>query len=163
MSEPTVAVWSDDVIGAGLRQLQAEIRDTNIALGWYDDIEDRTVGEDLALLHSEVSEMLEAYRSWGLDDATASEAPHHERCSVSRLTYPTVLDSKPVSEGGACTCESQGQTRLPKPEGIGSEAADVLIRLLDNCERYGIDLMAETRRKMTFNRTRSYRHGGKRL
>jgi hypothetical protein len=107
--------------------------------------------------------MMEAFRKWGLEDATAAEAPHHKRCSVSRLTYPSIRDSKPVSEGGACTCEAHGQTRLPKPEGIGSECADVLIRLLDFCDRRGVDLMGETRRKMTFNLTRGYRHGGKRL
>lgn len=163
MSERTVAVWSDAVASQVFRSLQAEIAAVNTACGWYDDIEDRTIGDDCALIHSEVSEMLEAYRDHGLADATASEAPHHERCSVSRLTYPTRIDSKPVYEGGACTCEVHGQTRLPKPEGFGSEAADVLIRLLDTCDRRGVDLMAETRRKITFNKTRAYRHGGKRM
>lgn len=49
-----------------------------------------------------------------------------------------------------------------KPEGVGSEMADVLIRLLDSCASHGIDLFAEYRRKMAFNATRPYRHGGKR-
>lgn len=50
-----------------------------------------------------------------------------------------------------------------KPDDVGSELADVLIRLLDDCYRNGIDLEAEYERKMAFNRTRSYRHGNKRL
>ena len=50
-----------------------------------------------------------------------------------------------------------------KPEGIGSEAADVLIRLLDTCERFGINLSAEFDRKLNYNETRGHRHGNKKL
>ena len=46
-----------------------------------------------------------------------------------------------------------------KPEGVGSEFADVLIRLLDYCDRFGVDLEAEYARKMEYNETRGYRHG----
>ena len=48
-----------------------------------------------------------------------------------------------------------------KPDDVGSELADILIRLLDTCKRYDVDLEAEYERKMAYNRTRSYRHGGK--
>lgn len=83
-------------------------------------------------LHSEVSEAWEAWRSWGFADATSS-----------------VVDQ---GDGHA----------LPKPEGVGSELADVFIRLLDTSRMFGVDLAAEVHRKMAFNRTREYRHGGKR-
>ena len=93
-------------------------------------------GDDVALLHSEVSEMLEAFRDGGYDDLTLGG---------------------PILNG-------DGQVvGLPKPEGVGSEAADVLIRLLDVCRRRGIDLVTEFERKNAYNRTRGYRHGGKRL
>lgn len=49
-----------------------------------------------------------------------------------------------------------------KPEGIPIELADVFIRLVDACARYGIDLEAVVQQKMAYNRTRPYRHGGKR-
>ena len=49
-----------------------------------------------------------------------------------------------------------------KPEGIPSEFADILIRLLEESERRGIDLMEAYEEKMAYNRTRPHRHGGKR-
>lgn len=113
------------------KAMQAEIREVNTANGWHDGAE-RPFGDDIALLHTEVSEMYEAFRQWGLEDAT--------------------------SDGAA-----RGTGQLPKPEGVGSEAADVLIRLLDTCDRNGIDLGAEYERKLAHNRTRGYRHGGRRV
>ena len=49
-----------------------------------------------------------------------------------------------------------------KPEGFPSELADVVIRIADLCGRTGIDLDAAVREKMTYNESRSFRHGGKR-
>lgn len=50
-----------------------------------------------------------------------------------------------------------------KPEGIPSELADVIIRILDTCEAYGIDIDSAIALKMKYNEGRTYRHGGKRL
>ena len=114
-----------------LRKMQTEVVKCNTDNGWYD--KDRTYGEGLALIHSEVSEWLEALRRWGTDDVTG----------------------RGFQDGTGIL--------LPKPEGVGSEAADVLIRLLDECNRQGIDLGFEYRRKMEYNKTRGYRHGNKLL
>lgn len=187
-------------MGKSLAELTAEIRENNIAKGWRPaegGPGENTFGDYLALLHSEVSEALEAYRDHRLQDATAS-----------------------------LTCGPTGVAILPKPEGVGSELADVLIRLLDMCDVfgikpfdmdceladvapaplvpgsfgdhmallhfraaqivptwrtvnqllatflrtlvavsgcYGIDLTAEVERKVAYNRTRSFRHGGRAL
>ena len=48
-----------------------------------------------------------------------------------------------------------------KPEGFPVEVADGFIRILDLCGYLGIDLSAETARKMAYNETRAFRHGGK--
>jgi NTP pyrophosphatase (non-canonical NTP hydrolase) len=114
-----------------LEQIQQEVFEVNNANGWFDS--ERTVGDDIALLHSEVTEMFEAYRDHGFDD-------------VTRVAEPDEVEPSPI-----------------KPEGFGSEAADVLIRLVDTCRRYGIDLRAEYVRKIAFNRTRGYRHGGRKI
>lgn len=107
-----------------------EIFEVNKANGWFDT--ERTFGDDIALLHSEVSEMFEAYRDWGMKDMTFTKDKH--------------------------TNGNPG-----KPEGVGSEAADIYIRLLDTCRRYGIDLDFEYERKIKHNAGRGYHHGGKLL
>lgn len=117
-----------------LEEYQDEIVRNTKEKGWYDT--DRSFGDDIALLHSEVSEMFEAFRDHGTDDVTQR---------------PTQVVSGIV------------MTSIPKPEGVGSEAADVMIRLLDTCARYGIDLRYELERKIEYNSTRPYRHGGKRV
>lgn len=49
-----------------------------------------------------------------------------------------------------------------KPCGIPYELADVVIRVLDICGLYDIDIADAVETKMAYNRTRPYRHGGKR-
>jgi len=49
-----------------------------------------------------------------------------------------------------------------KLEGVPSELADILIRVADLAEYYGINLTTVVREKMQYNNTRPYRHGGKR-
>lgn len=46
-----------------------------------------------------------------------------------------------------------------KPEGVPSEAADILIRLLDWCGEEGINLEAAVLEKMAYNETRANMHG----
>ena len=48
-----------------------------------------------------------------------------------------------------------------KPEGIPSELADTVIRIMDMCDHYGIDLEAAIVEKHQFNKSRPYRHGNK--
>jgi len=50
---------------------------------------------------------------------------------------------------------------IPEFSGVEEEFADVLIRVLDTCEKRGYRLIDAVMAKMEFNRTRSYKHGGK--
>lgn len=93
-----------------LKQMEAEVKAYCIEKGWYDD--DVPFHQAMALLHEEVSEAGHAWRDHGLEDAT-SETPWYDD------------ENKPV---------------LPKPEGVPSEFADVLIRLLDDSGRYKMDI-----------------------
>jgi hypothetical protein len=94
---------------------------------------------------SELSEALEAYRDkiWSatctpLAYMSTDTSDHHPGCS--------------------------GKSHVaPKPVGVGPELADVFIRLLDMCDLWGIDLVAETTRVIEYGRTREFRHGGRQL
>lgn len=119
--------------GKKLSNMQQLVKEVNEANGWFES--DRTFGDDMALLHSEVSECFEAYRKHNIDDVT------QELCGLA--------------------AHDLGVSHLCKPEGVGSELADVLVRLLDTCERYNIDLEAEFNRKLRYNATRGYRHGNR--
>lgn len=48
-----------------------------------------------------------------------------------------------------------------KPEGFGIELADCVIRIMHLCGQLNIDLENALEIKMTYNDTRSFRHGGK--
>lgn len=52
-------------------------------------------------------------------------------------------------------------SRPNKPEGVPIELADAVIRILDLCEDWGIDLEEAIRIKVAYNETRPIRHGGK--
>ena len=106
----------------GLRDLCFRIA---VSKGWHDkhDKDDpQTFPTLLCLVHSEVSEALEAYRRGAI--------PH---------------------------CYDIG----PKPGGIPSELADIIIRVMDLCGLYGIDIDKAVKEKLQYNESRPYRHGGK--
>lgn len=88
--------------------------------GWCD--REVSIPEQIALIHSEASEALEAWRN-----------------------------KEPLSH-----TDEHG-----KPQGVASEYADILIRVLHYSALLGIDLEAEFVRKMAYNDTREHRHGGK--
>lgn len=95
-----------------IKDLQSEVHATAREKGWYE--KDRNAGELIALMHSELSEGLEALRH--PDD---------------------------------------------KENNLGEEMADVVIRIMDACEYWNIDLEAEILKKMEKNRNRPYKHGKK--
>lgn len=105
----------------------------------------RTFGDEIALMHSELSEALEAFRVHGLEHGYSGGPWEY-----APANSPDVLDG---TYNG----------RMLKPEGVASELADLFIRLLDTCAHLRIDLAEETITKMLYNETRSIRHGGKAL
>lgn len=52
-------------------------------------------------------------------------------------------------------------TEKGSPEGVPSELADVVIRIMDMCEYYQIDLEKTLLEKHEYNKKRAFRHGNK--
>ena len=95
-----------------LSDLQKEAHAIAKEHGWWD--EERTFGDCIALVHSELSEAREAYRDIGL------------------------ATTNPVRKTGLG--DALYERHLHECEGVGSELADVVIRVADMAEFYGVDL-----------------------
>ena len=54
-------------------------------------------------------------------------------------------------------------SNVEKPEGIPIELADCIIRILDYCGKVGINIEEAISFKHEYNKTRPYRHGGKKM
>lgn len=105
-----------------LNDLSDRIHDNSKKHGfWEDDLTEEQWGAiKLALVHSEVSEALEALREGNIR-----------------------VESK---SGG-------------KPEGLGSELADIIIRVLDLAAYFDLNIQQLVLTKMHYNETRPYKHG----
>jgi NTP pyrophosphatase (non-canonical NTP hydrolase) len=130
---------------AVLSDMADECHAVAVEHGWWGDLDmggkpqtdGRNFGEILALIHSEVSEALEAYRSG--QPINEMQYEHHDGLG----------------------CVEKGCKAPKKPSGVPSEMADILIRVFDACGAYGIDIGAAVAEKVEYNRSRPYRHGGK--
>lgn len=125
----------------GITALAEAVHKTAVDHGWWDINEDgsRNMGEMIALMHSELSEALE---SWRDNEPTL----HYKYAGYAPARY----ELSPTIDG-----------ILGKPCGLASEFADVIIRILDTCERMDIPIARALIEKNAYNQTRPYRHGGK--
>lgn len=122
-----------------MEKLQKKAHATSRSKGFWDGPDNENIPTKLCLMHSEISEWLEAYRK--------SNPP----CDKSI----EIIDPK-------CRTEQDpvGHRRIRSDE---EEAADIFIRLLDLCEHQGIDLVQVTLAKMRYNEGREHKHGGKKV
>ncbi len=117
-------------------ELAQEAHETTKSKGFYDNPPNFPTA--IALMHSELSEALEEYRK-EYDMTTI----YHEASG-----HPEISPEQGILYGW-------------KPEGIPTELADVIIRILDTCAYYGIDIDRAIKLKMDFNKQRPPKHGGK--
>lgn len=143
------------IMGYGNKSLN-DWRDDAVRIAHEHGFKDASVGEDMALIHSEVSEALEAYRA-GMS------------ISENRYELAVVVDGHSVTETFPTPRAAREHPSKvnpldePKPVGVPSEIADVIIRCLHFAGKHNIDIEQAVREKMAFNESRPVRHGGKKL
>lgn len=141
-------------IADGFEVLSDAIASNNYEKGWRAPNtpldQTRPVGDLIALLHSEVTEAFEAYRNNEPD-------LWYEYDFGDEKTTPTdVMATQPTY-----TTPGHSNVIFGKPQGIASELADVIIRVLDMAEEKRIPLMRAIFDKHAYNQTRPWKHGGK--
>lgn len=126
-----------------LSELGERIRTINEKNGWITP-EDDTLDHQIAVLALVISEVVEAIEE--LRNGHAVTETYYSGSNVSPFD-----PSSPTNPDGS----------MRKPEGVPTELADALIRLLDFFDARGIDPDLAVEGKLLYNETRGYRHGGK--
>lgn len=111
---------------------------------------DRGFPEEISLIHSEVSEALEEWRD-GRDFNEVHYTAKYERLDYKGEVVKVEIPAPQFRADGS----------MNKPEGIGMEAADSIIRWADCDENRGLDLGERIVEKHRYNVTRPYMHGKK--
>lgn len=141
-----------------LNKAAKEIHDLSRANGFWEG--ERNPFEVLALIHSEVSEALEEIRDGNWKPAiqwTASRRTAGPSLEFRDGEVWTVGDfPRQVTDA-----ELIGWGYDPKPVGLPSELADIVIRVLDACAAWNIDIEQAIALKHNYNRTRPFKHGRK--
>lgn len=165
-----------------LGRLAIEIHRTARSKGWWD--KDRSMAEVLLNIGSEVHE---AWKDWvkGLEPNeiryTYDVEPGTKRRNIEELLVDAAPGTRQAWERFQLQERlrtEQGQDFVPprdradlqllvragilEPHGIPYELADIIIRTLDMFAALHLDADVIVRNKMEFNKTRSFRHGGKR-
>jgi len=124
-------------VPAGLNDLACAIYERNVEKGFYE--KPKNIGEMLCLIHSEVSEALEADRK-----------DHYANLPM----FESFNDwNRPKSD--AFSFESNIKNTFE------DEMADIIIRVLDLCAFKGIDIEKHISLKMQYNAAREKYHGKK--
>ena len=174
-----------------LTELQKEAHAIAKEKGWWD--QERTFGDLIALIHSELSEALEAYRKTGWPWLRVNEwrcDVHGEPMGVASELADVVIRVADMAEWYGLSfpihllhinntrsfgdwiaeCHSSVSEvlatfkRFPaNPELICGSLWGLLGHVFSMAAHYDIDLDAAIAAKMEYNRTRQYRHGGKAL
>lgn len=149
-----------------LNDLCKVVNDWATKKGWNEDVESQMTArqivshkaEQIALMHSELSECLEFLRK-----KPTEECPH---CNAESSYLGLELDSGYIWKCKSCKKEHVGKPpkpamddHVPELTGEAAEMADVLIRIFHYCGKRNIDLGKAVQLKHKYNTSRPFRHG----
>lgn len=126
-----------------INELAKEVHENAVNHGFWE--EKKSFGDIIALCHTELSEAFEEHRNGKPNVYCIYNA--NGDCRETNATCIRCMMEQPTT----------------KPEGIAIELADCIIRILDYCGHEGIDIEEVIRIKHEYNKTRPYKHGGKKL
>lgn len=118
-------------------------------IGTQHGFTEASVAEDIALMHSELSEALEDHRD--------GKMPNVMTYAEKRIAY----DDSGNQHSYEVHFAEQDERGTRKPCGIPSEMADVVVRILHFCGKHGVPLGQAITEKMHYNESRPAKHGGK--
>jgi NTP pyrophosphatase (non-canonical NTP hydrolase) len=121
-----------------LNDLARDIHENAVNHGWWES--ERSFGGIIALCHSELSEALEEYRN-------------------GKPMFYYMIEEHNAKIMQTDIANYNGE----KIEGISVELADCIIRILDYCGKENIDIENIIKMKHEYNKTRPYKHGGKKI
>lgn len=137
--------------------------------GFWDGPEQDNFPTKIALIHEEVSEALKSFREGHKPAEVYYEYKTTERTEVVDLNVDTdgVTSIRPRIGGYRWHPIEEGKMHEvmlslgyeAKPEGIGIELADAIIRICDLAERHGINLTEMIALKSAYNEGRPHMHG----
>jgi len=125
-----------------INKLSKEIHENAVSKGFYEG--EKNIGEMLALIHSEVSEALEADRK--------NRYANTERIDKLKADGFTWKDSQ-ISYDHAF--------RSGVKDTFEDELVDIIIRVMDLAAYKGVNLEKHIELKMKFNSFREHKHGKK--
>lgn len=127
-----------------LNELAKDVHQNAVNHGWWE--KEREVGSLLMLMVTELAEVMEEHRNGHKPNELYFKCEKDYDCGLY----------EPNGENKECEgCPKH------KPEGMPTELADVIIRILDYCGKEGIDIEEAIRIKTEYNKTRPFRHGNK--
>lgn len=122
-------------------KMAEEVHQNAVDHGFYGAVP--SIPERLMLIVSELAEALEEYRN----DTPTQYVVREELVPGSAIGHRINWITNPME-----------WRPNEKPEGIASELADAVIRIMDTCAEQGIDIGLMIVKKHEYNKTRSYKH-----
>lgn len=164
-------MWSDYYLHL-LTPLAQKIHERNVRLGFYEPEKVRDFDGMMMNVVGEVSEAHEEWRhgrgfneTYWMVDASVGDSFRAQdgKLYVRNYDYDSLTDQPEWLEMTPKLLRNMpNMVGYLKPEGIPSELADIIIRVLDIAAFHEIDIAGAIADKMLYNETRPYRHGNKR-